>query len=96
MEKNNNKNRKVIDRIYMGELEISLINNREDKNELSNDIDVLHSQINSLKDQIEEYINKLTITISNLENCNKEKIELEDEKKKQNTDDEKKNKEVKT
>ena len=43
MEKNNNNNRKVIDSIYMGELEISLINNRENKNELSNDIDVLHS-----------------------------------------------------
>ena len=95
MEKNNNNNRKVIDSIYMGELEISLINNREDKNELSNDIDVLHSQINSLKDQIEEYTNKLTITISNLENCNKEKIELEDEKKKLITDVEKKDNEVK-
>ena len=95
MEKNNNNNRKVIDSIYMGELEISLINNRENKNELSNDIDVLHSQINSLKDQIEEYINKLTITISNLENCNKEKIELEDEKKKLITDVEKKDNEVK-
>ncbi len=95
MEKNNNNNNKVIDSIYMGDLEISLINNRETKNELSNDIDVLHSQINSLKDQIEEYINKLTITISNLENCNNEKIELEDEKKKLITDVEKKDSEVK-